>query len=168
MEMPIVNKIEKANIQQIDLIDFVAKSPILLFDLKPGLWQEMVIKEKEFRSFVKDTNWEDYKGKTVGITCSVDAIIPAWAYMLVSVELKKVNANIFYGNQQEVAAQLFFENLKNIDLGPLKDQRVMVKGCSNIPNPTKAYIEVTNILVPHVKSLMFGEPCSAVPVFKNK
>ncbi|MFD1551562.1 hypothetical protein DNU06_03345 [Putridiphycobacter roseus] len=168
MEMPIVNKIEKANIQQIDLIDFVAKSPILIFDLKPGLWQEMVIKEKEFRTFVKEINWEEFKGKTVGITCSVDAIIPAWAFMLVSVALKKVDANIYYGSQKEVEAELFFDNLKNMDLTDLKDQRVMVKGCSNIPNPTKAYIELTNLLVPHVKSLMFGEPCSAVPVFKNK
>ena len=167
MELPIENKIEKANIQQIDLKDFVVKESIHLFDLKDGLWQNMVVKEKEFRDFVKLTNWAAFENQIVGVLCSVDAIIPAWAYMLVTTQLNLVGAQVFFGNQKAVEEAKFFENLKNIDTFSLTDQRVMVKGCSDVPNPTRAYIELTNLLVPVVKSLMFGEPCSAVPVFKK-
>lgn len=167
MELPIENKIEKANIQQIDLKDFVVKESIHLFDLKDGLWQNMVVKEKEFRDFVKLTNWAAFENQIVGVHCSVDAIIPAWAYMLVTTQLNLVGAQVFFGNQKAVEEAKFFENLKNIDTFSLTDQRVMVKGCSDVPNPTRAYIELTNLLVPVVKSLMFGEPCSAVPVFKK-
>ncbi len=168
MELPIENKVEKANIQQIDLIDFVEPSPIHTFDLKEGLWQEMVIKEKEFRSFIKHTDWSVFQNQIVGIYCSVEAIIPSWAYMLVTTNLNDVGAKVFYGSKKEVEEACFFQNLHQMDLEPLTNERVMVKGCSNVPNPTRAYVELTNLLVPVVKSLMFGEPCSAVPVFKKK
>jgi hypothetical protein len=168
MEMPIENKVEKANIQQIDLKDYVEKRTILSFDLKGGLWEEMVVKEKEFRAFVKSTAWVDYENEIVAIYCSVDAIIPAWAYMLVTTELNAVGAKVYFGDFNTVEEARFFENLNQIDLEPLDNQRVMVKGCSSIPNPTRAYVELTNILVPVVKSLMFGEPCSAVPVYKKR
>ena len=168
MEMPIENKVEKANIQQIDLIDFVEKSPILMFDLKEGLWEEMVIKEKDFRNFIKQTDWSAYKDQLVGVFCSIEAIIPSWAYMLVTTHLNQVGATVFYGHQNDVEEACFFRNLNQMNLEPLSGERVMVKGCSNIPNPTRAYVELTNLLVPVVKSLMFGEPCSAVPVFKKK
>ncbi|MDX1349053.1 MAG: DUF2480 family protein [Putridiphycobacter sp.] len=168
MEMPFENKVEKANIQQIDLKDYVEKEIIMSFDLKGGLWQEMVVKEKVFRAFVKSTNWIDYKDAIVSLHCSIDAIIPAWAYMLVTSELNAVGATVYYGDLKTVEETRFFENLNKIDLAPLTNQRVMVKGCSSIPNPTRAYVELTNILVPVVKSLMFGEPCSAVPVYKKR
>jgi hypothetical protein len=168
MAEEIVNKIAKANILQIDLGDFVSKTQIVEFDLKAGLWQEMVIKEDLFRDFIKTTNWSNFESKTVAVFCSVDAIIPAWAFMLVTTELKKINSNIYFGTSSEVKANVFFENLSNINVAELTDQRVMVKGCSDIPNPNKAYVDLTNLLVPAVKSLMFGEPCSAVPVFKRK
>ncbi len=168
MDLPIENKIEKANIQQIDLFDYMPSAKILEFDMKQGLWQEQIIREKEFRQFIKAFDWEIYRDHTVSLFCSIDAIVPAWAYMLISTVLNQVNATVYHGDKNEVESMLFFKNLHQINLEPLQDQRVMVKGCSNIPNPTKAYIELTNILVPVVKSLMFGEPCSAVPVFKRK
>lgn len=168
MELPIENKIEKANIKQLDLIDFVEGTSIMSFDLKDGLWQEMVVKEKEFRLFIKETDWSAFEGQMVRLYCSVDAIIPAWAYMLATTELKKVKANVFFGTLDVVEETIFFYNLQAMDTEPLINQRVMVKGCSNIPNPTRAYVELTTILVPIVKSLMFGEPCSAVPVYKKR
>lgn len=168
MELPIENKVEKANIQQIDLKDFVAKTAVKSFDLKGGLWQDMVVKEKEFRDFIKGTDWSVFANENVAVHCSVDAIIPAWAYMLVATQLISEKANVYYGSHLEVEEALFFKNLNQIDLVELSNERVMVKGCSDIPNPTKAYIELTNLLVPVVKSLMFGEPCSAVPVYKKQ
>lgn len=168
MELPIENKVEKANIQQIDLKDFVSNDNIDVFDLKGGLWQEIVVKENEFRDFLKQTDWSVFQNKKVGVFCSIDAIIPAWAYMLVTTHLNSVNAEVFFGDKKAVEEAVFFENLQKIETDELTDQRVMVKGCSDVPNPTKAYIELTKILVPVVKSLMFGEPCSAVPVYKQK
>ncbi len=168
MEKDIVNKVAKANIVQIDLSDYLPKNNIVLFDIKQALWQQQIVKEKEFRSFVKNYDWSTFNNQTVGVFCSVDAIIPAWAFMLITSQLLSVNATVFYGNKNEVTTQLFFDNLSKIDTNKLKDAIVMVKGCSNIPNPTKAYIELTKLLIPVVKSLMFGEPCSAVPVFKAK
>ncbi|MFK8038753.1 MAG: DUF2480 family protein [Crocinitomicaceae bacterium] len=168
MELPIENKVEKANIKQIDLIDFVGNAPIYPFDLKGGLWQGMAVKEKEFRQFIKDTDWSNFANQLVTIYCSVDAIIPAWAYMLATTELNKVEAKVFFGDSSATQEAIFFQNLHQMDLSPFTDERVMVKGCSNIPNPTRAYVELTNILVPVVKSLMFGEPCSAVPVYKKR
>ena len=130
--------------------------------------EEANLKEDLFREFVKDTEWSNFDSKTVALFCSVDAIIPAWAFMLVATELKKVNSKIYFGSSTEVKSDVFFENLSNINITEFTDQRVMVKGCSDIPNPNKAYVDLTNLLVPAVKSLMFGEPCSAVPVFKRR
>lgn len=168
MDFPIENKVEKANIHQIDLMDYVHQGVIHEFDLKQALWQEAIIKEKEFRAFVKLFDWEQYRDQHVALYCSVDAIIPAWAFMVISTNLAAVNARVKQGTPEAVKADLFFENLNQMDVLSLADQRVMVKGCSNIPDPNKAYVTLTNLLIPHVKSLMFGEPCSAVPVYKKK
>jgi len=166
MSNEIINKVAKANIVQIDLSDYLPKNNIKSFDIKQALWQGLIVKEKEFRGFVKSFDWNIYDCQPVAIFCSIDAIIPAWAFMLITTELIKVNAIVFYGEIDEVKTQLFFNKLSKINTTELKDARVMVKGCSDIPNPTKAYVELTKKLVPVVKSLMFGEPCSAVPVFK--
>lgn len=168
MSEEIINKVAKANIIQIDLGDYHTKETIYEFDIKQALWQELVIKEDLFRDFIKTFDWPSLDSQYVALFCSVDAIIPAWAFMLITTELKKVNASIYFGDQQEVKRQLFFTNLQSIAVAELENQRVMVKGCSTIPNPNRAYVELTDLLVPKVKMLMFGEPCSAVPVFKRK
>lgn len=168
MSEEIINKVAKANIIQIDLGDYHTKETIHEFDIKQALWQELVIKEDLFRDFVKTFDWTALDSKYIALFCSVDAIIPAWAFMLITTELKKVNAAIYFGDKKEVQSQLFFTNLQSINVDELENQRVMVKGCSTIPNPNRAYVELTDLLVPKVKMLMFGEPCSAVPVFKRK
>jgi hypothetical protein len=167
MSDEIVNKVAGAQIEQIDLLDFTFKGELKAIDLKEQLWNELVLKEKEFRTWVKEHNWQQYSKKTVCIYCSNDAIIPAWAFMLVTAHLSDASS-IICGSPNEAKAELFFINLETWDTTDLKDKRVMVKGCSNIPNPNKAYVVLTKKLTPVVKSLMFGEPCSAVPVYKKK
>jgi len=167
MQDEIVNKVAKAQIEQIDLIDFTLKSTLVGIDIKNQLWNDLVLKEKDFRVWVKEHDWEQYQGKSVYIFCSSDAIIPAWAFMLLTTELKDAQ-NVYFGDEKEAKAQAFFENLDNWNVAELSDKRVMVKGCSDIPNPNRAYTVLTRKLVPVVKNLMFGEPCSAVPVFKKK
>ncbi len=168
MSKEIENKVANANIIQIDLSDFVSDQTIIEFDLKQTLWQEMVVKEDHFREYIKSFDWSLYLDQTVNVYCSIDAIIPAWAFMVVTTQLKNVNAQIHFGSLSEVREKLFFINLINLNVSKFEGQRVMVKGCSSIPNPNRAYLELTNLLVPSVKSLMFGEPCSAVPVFKRR
>jgi hypothetical protein len=163
----IVNKVAQAQIEQIDLMDFVGKENILEIDLKDQLWNELVLKEKEFRTWVKEHDWNQYNNAVVCIFCSNEAIIPAWAFMLVTTNLQNAKM-IVHGDKSDAEEEMFFNNLLNWDTSSLEDKRVMVKGCSSIPNPNKAYVELTKKLVPQVKSLMFGEPCSAVPVFKKR
>lgn len=167
MAEEIVNKVAQAQIEQIDLMDFVCKEEIKTIDLKEQLWNELVLKEKEFRAWVKEHNWEQYENHFVAVYCSNDAIIPAWAFMLVTAQLTTAKT-IYYGNRSAVEEQIFFENLRDWDVSYLAEKRAMVKGCSTIPNPSRAYVEFTKKLLPIVKSLMFGEPCSAVPVYKKK
>ena len=167
MAEEIVNKVASAQIEQIDLIDFTFKGTLLEIDLKDQLWNELVLKEKEFRVWVKEHDWTIYKNQAVAVYCSNDAIIPAWAFMLVTTNLSEAS-HIIYGSPNTAKTELFFNNLKKWNVDHLRNKRAMVKGCSNIPNPNKAYVELTKKLTPVVKSLMFGEPCSAVPVYKKK
>lgn len=167
MAEEIINKIALAQIEQIDLKDFLFKDEIQSIDLKDQLWNELVLKEKDFRAWVKGHDWDSYKNQTVCIFCSADAIIPAWAFMLVTAELKGAS-KVICGTIKEAQKQLFFESISNWEVSELKDKRVMVKGCSDIPEPNQAYVAFTAKLLPVVKSLMFGEPCSAVPVYKKK
>lgn len=167
MAEEIVNKVAGAQIEQIDLIDFTFKGEILAIDLKEQLWNELVLKEKEFRAWVKEHDWSKYANQTVTVYCSNDAIIPAWAFMLITAHLQDAS-QIICGSPAQAKSDLFFSNLENWDVQHLQDKRAMVKGCSNIPNPNKAYVELTKKLTPVVKSLMFGEPCSAVPVYKKR
>lgn len=167
MEGEIVNKIAQSGIEQIDLIDFVNREELIGIDVKGLLWNEFVLKEKEFRAWVKEHDWSTYVGKNVHLFCSNDAIVPAWAYMLLTTQLQEAKS-ILFGDKSVALEELFFQNLKSWDISHLVDKRVMVKGCSTIPNPHKAFVVLTHRLIPFVKSLMFGEPCSAVPVFKKK
>lgn len=167
MEGEIVNKVANAQIEQIDLLDFVDKNPLKSIDLKDLLWNELVLREKEFRTWIKDHDWDQYSNQNVQIYCSNDAVVPAWAYMLLVANLQNAK-NIVYGDDKQAKEELFFKALADWDITNLKDKILMVKGCSNIPNPTKAYIVLTQRIVPIAKNLMFGEPCSAVPVYKKK
>lgn len=167
MSDEIINKVAQAEIEQIDLLSFLPKNDFVSIDLKDQLWNELVLKEKEFRDWIKQNDWSAYSDKQVCVFCSNDAIIPAWAFMLATAELQLAK-KVFCGTIADAKEEAFFDNLKSWNVDSLKDKRVMVKGCSDIPNPNKAYVVLTQKLTPVVKSLMFGEPCSAVPVFKKR
>ena len=164
----IVNKVKESGLISIDLADYDPQAEIVTIDLSSQLWQGLVLKEKDFRQWIKENDWTQYAGKVVLITCSTDAIIPAWAYMLVGSVLKDIV--LFYANttKDEILKQLIIREIEKTEVAKIKDERVIVKGCSKIPFPDFAMLELTKYLLPHVKSLMFGEPCSTVPIYKKK
>ncbi|MCH2233306.1 MAG: DUF2480 family protein [Crocinitomicaceae bacterium] len=168
MAEEIVNRVAQSGIEQIDLKSFLFSGDWAEIDMKDRLWNGLVLKEKDFREWVKEHNWDQYENSKVFMYCSEDAIIPSWAYMLITSKLENAEGVYFSASKVNAIEEDFFNNIQQWDTEELKDKIVMIKGCSDIPNPQKAYVEVTKKLQPVVKSLMFGEPCSAVPVYKRK
>lgn len=168
MSNEIINKVASSGLITIDLEEYYPKGERLLFDIKPWLFQELILKEKDFRDFIKQHNWEQYKDKFVAVTCTADAIVPTWAYMLISIALEPYAKKVVFGTLETLEAILFHDALKQINPEAFKDQRVVVKGCGNLPVTTNAYLELANSLRPYVKSMMYGEPCSTVPLYKAK
>ncbi|MEM6526433.1 MAG: DUF2480 family protein [Bacteroidota bacterium] len=163
--MEIVNKVALSPLVTIDLEEYYHHGERLVFDIKDWLFQEMILKERDFRAYVREHDWSQYLGKNVALMCSVDVIIPAWAYMLITSRLKEAN-KVVLGNLQQLELSLFEEALNKIDLNELKDSKVVIKGCGDLPVPDAAYVQITQLLTPVVSSLMYGEPCSTVPVYK--
>ncbi|WMJ71560.1 DUF2480 family protein [Cytophagaceae bacterium ABcell3] len=163
----IVNRVEQSGIITLDLGEFYHPGERVVYDIKDNLFQELILREKDFRQFIKTNDWEVYKGKNVAIICSVDAIVPAWAYMLLASKLNQFAHKVVFGGLDHLEQALFHEQLLKINTNEFVDKRVVVKGCGDLPVPVFAYVEVTNLLTPVVKSLMFGEPCSTVPVYKK-
>jgi uncharacterized protein DUF2480 len=168
MSEEIINKVAQSGLMTIDLESYFPKESVVVFDLKPLLFMEMIIKEKDFRASLQTTDWARYSGQAVTVTCSADAIIPMWAYMLVVTYLQPVAKEVLFGTQEEATRQLFQRNLENIDANEFRDQRIVVKGCGDLDVGPAAYLEITKKLRPVVKSIMYGEPCSTVPIFKKK
>lgn len=168
MEEEIINKVAQSALVTLDPADFYPEEEIAVFDLKDYLFMEQILKEKDYREAMKNLNWNIYQDKTVAITCSVDAIIPLWAYMLAVSYLQPVAKEIFFGNKDEVLNKLFLKNIQQINAGDFLDKRVVIKGCGDKKIPETVFVELTRILRPVVKSIMYGEPCSTVPVFKRK
>ena len=166
MENEIVNKVANSGLITIDLEEYYPKGERVLFDIKPLLFQELILKEKDFREFVKQHNWSAYQDKYVAITCTADAIVPTWAYMLVSLALEPYAKKIVFGTLETLEALLFEEALKAINYKELTDKRVVIKGCGNLPVSTHAYVQLAAALRPYAKSVMYGEPCSTVPLYK--
>lgn len=168
MEAPIVNKIAASGIITLDLTEYIpAKEQILDFDLKPFLFREMILREKDFREALQQHDWKMYKDKYAAVFCSADAIIPLWAYMLVASYLEPVVKDVYFGNAAEMKNYLVTARLQQIDPQEYADKRVVVKGCGDVSIPEAAYITITKKLRPVVKSLMYGEPCSTVPIYKS-
>jgi hypothetical protein len=163
-----VNKIAESGLITIDLETWYPKEEILVLDLKDYLFMGMIVKEKEFREALKKTDWEVYTNKMVSVICSADAIIPSWAFMLVASYLQPVCKELALATPEEMRKQIFLRNLQAINPADYKDQRVIIKGCGDTPIGDFAYLEATKILRPVVRSLMYGEPCSTVPVFKRQ
>ena len=164
----IVNRVDASGLITLNLEDFYPKETTRIFDLKDYLFRGLIIKEKEFREALKNTNWQEFKNVNVAVTCSTDAIIPVWAYMLVATYLQPVAANIVLGNEEKLIETILLKNISAIDPTVYKDKRVVVKGCGDVDIAESAYLAITALLLPQVKSIMYGEPCSTVPVYKKK
>ncbi|MEQ6121784.1 DUF2480 family protein [Reichenbachiella sp. MALMAid0571] len=166
MEGEIVNRVANSSLTNFDLEDYYDKGERVVYDIKENLFNGFVLKEKDFRAFVKENDWSAYQDKNVAIICSTDAIVPTWAYMLLVSALDPFAKNVIYGSLEKLEQYLFQDALSKIDLKEFEDARVIIKGCGRYPVPEFAYVEITRLLKPVAKSIMYGEACSAVPVFK--
>ncbi len=164
----IINRVEKSPLITIDLEEFYPKGKRVFFDLKDFLFEGLLLKEKEFRTELKNHDWSQYKDCYVALGCSTDAIVPAWAYLLVTTYLQPYSKKIVQGDISEIDKVLYLAILNQWDVSEFKDKKVIIKGCSKVPVPEEAYIELTQKLMPLVQSLMYGEACSTVPLFKKK
>ncbi|HVE60909.1 MAG TPA: DUF2480 family protein [Chitinophagaceae bacterium] len=164
----IVNKVASSGLLSLDLEKYLPEGEIMTFDLKDYLFMGLILKEKDFREALKNKDWEEYRDKYVSVVCTADAIIPIWAYMLITTYLQPVAKDVFVGNEAEMYKYIFLQNIEAINPTDYQDQRVVVKGCGDIAIDNYAYAAVTKKLLPAVKSIMYGEPCSTVPVFKKK
>jgi hypothetical protein len=168
MNETLVNKVTDSGLVSLDPADFYPSETIKLFDLKDHLFMGLILKEKDFRAALQNTDWQQYKDIAVGILCSTDAIIPLWAYMLVASSLEPVASFIMKGNEEQVRESLFLRNISAMSPENYIDQRIVVKGCGEKAIPESVYVALTHLLRPFAKSIFFGEPCSTVPVFKKK
>jgi hypothetical protein len=164
----IINKVAQSGLLNLDLEDYYPREEIIVFDLKPLLFMEMILKEKDFRAALQSIDWSSYQDKILAVTCTADAIIPAWAYMLVAVAAEPYAKNIVFGNRQTALQQALLTNLRSIDINQFTDKRVIVKGCGDLSIEGFAYMEIARLLRPVVKSILYGEACSNVPVYKKK
>jgi hypothetical protein len=163
----IVNKVSESGLITLDLDQYYPRDEVVLFDLKDYLFMGLILKEKDFREALKNLDWEVYRNKYVGVTCSADAIIPPWAYMLAASYLQPVARDVMMGDEKEVHKTIFIRNIQSIAVNEFAGQRVVVKGCGETPIGEYAYMEITKRLRPVVKTIMYGEPCSTVPIFKK-
>lgn len=167
VEEAIVNRVANSGLVSLDLEDFYHAGERVIYDLKDNLFMGLILKEKDFREFLKIHDWSQYTGKNVAITCTEDAIVPTWAYMLVALHLES-HANMFvFGNLEDLERKIYEEALSKINYAEYEGKRVVVKGCSKVAVPVAAYVEISRRLKPYVQSLMFGEPCSTVPLYKK-
>lgn len=162
----ITNKVANSGIVTIDLEEYYVPGERVLFDIKPLLFHELILKEKELREHIKNTDWTTYKDKLVAITCTADAIVPTWAYMLLTLALQPYAKKIVFGDLDLLENVLFEEKLKDLNLEQFRDARIVIKGCGEKNIPINTYVHLTALLKPLVKSIMYGEPCSTVPLYK--
>lgn len=168
MEGEIINRVAQSGLITLDLEDHYHQGERVVYDIKDNLYMGMILKEKDFRAFIKEHDWAQYTGKNVAITCSEDAIVPTWAYMLLTLQLEPYANMVVFGGLEDLENKLYEEVFDSMDFEQYKDTRIVVKGCSKHKIPTAVYIEFTRRLRPLVKSLMFGEACSTVPLYKQK
>lgn len=168
MAKEIINKIANSKLITIDLEDYYPKGKRILFDIKDWLYEELVLREKDFRELVKNHDWSQYKSSYIALTCSVDAVIPSWAYLLLTTELNNFSKIVVVGNLELLETVIYNEIITNLDITLYQDKRLIIKGCSSKPIPQSAYTLLISKIQPISKSIMFGEACSTVPLFKNK
>lgn len=168
MEEQIINRVTNSALVSLDLADFIPEGERVVFDIKNFLFQGLILREKEFRSALKELDWSVYGKKHVAVHCSADAIVPTWAYMLVLTRLSEVANTVVKGTLDDLEKKLFTDELDKKEWSKLQNAKVVVKGCSDLTDPDFSFFEATKRLIPWVSSLMYGEPCSTVPVFKKK
>ena len=168
MTKEIINRVANSNLVTIDLTDYAPKETITILDIKDFLFEGIFLKEKEFRISLKEFDFSAYTNKTVALNCSTDAIVPMWAFMLITSYLNNIASEIHFGTKEEVFQKKFSENIDSFDASEFEGKKIIVKGCGQIPLTEALYIAITKKLQNTVNSLMFGEACSAVPVFKKK
>ena len=168
MSDQIINKVASSALVSLDLEEYYPREEVIGFDLKPLLFMELILKEKEFRQSLLEIDWQKFSGKIVAVYCSTDAIIPIWAYMLVASFLQPLATDVIFGTEEKAKEAVLIKNIAAINPTTFQDQRVVVKGCGELPIGESACLEITKTLRPVAKSIMYGEPCSTVPIFKKK
>jgi hypothetical protein len=163
----LINKVAQSALVTFNLEELIHPGERVVYDIKDNLFMGLILKEKDFRAFIKENDWSVYTGKNVAIINSADAIVPTWAYMLLATKLQAYAHRYVFGNLEALEQVLFQEALSKINPEDYRDAKVVVKGCGNIPVPTFAYVEVMQTLLPVVSSIMYGEPCSTVPLYKR-
>src|ERR1022692_211005 len=168
MENEIINKVAESGLISIDLEELYIPGERTLFDLKGWLFEKLILKEKDFRDQIKNHDWSQYQNKLVALTCTADAIVPTWAFMLIATKLEPFAKKIMFGDLKKLEEGLFHEQIQTLNLENYRNQRIVIKGCSKVEVPASAYVEITALLRPVAKSIMYGEPCSTVPIYKSK
>jgi hypothetical protein len=163
----LINKVAQSGLITLNLEEYYPAEAVVLFDLKPYLYMELILKEKDFREALKATDWSVYVNKIVALTCTADAIIPVWAWMLAASNLQPVAKDVIMGDEKTALTQHIIRSIASINMEPFAGQRIVVKGCGDKEIDAAVYIEITRLLRPHVQSIMYGEPCSTVPVYKK-
>lgn len=168
MSDEIINRVASSALITFNLEEYYHLGERVVYDIRQNLFQDLILKEKDFRAFVKENDWQKYEGKNIAITCSSDAVIPTWAYMLLATKISPYANMVVFGNLEALEQALYQQVLDKIDLEQFRDQRIVVKGCSKVDVPVFAYVETIRLLQPLAKSIMYGEPCSTVPIYKVK
>lgn len=163
----IENRVAKSPLITINLEDYFHPGERVTYDIADNLFQSLILREADFRAFVKEHDWPQYQGKNVNLICSADAIVPTWAYMLLTTKLEEVAHMVVMGDKDVLEYALYQEALSKIDLKSFQDKPIVIKGCGDLPVPEAAYVELTRLIKPFAKSIMYGEPCSTVPLYKK-
>ena len=163
----IINKVALSGIITIDLEEFYPQGNRAVLDIKEHLFQDLILKEKDFREFIKNEDWSKYTDKFVALICSADAVVPTWAYMLLAIKLEPYVKKVVFGDLETLETILYNDILNKLNFDEYKDARVVIKGCGHLPVPKAAYVEITRLLRPIAKSVMYGEACSMVPLYKQ-
>lgn len=163
----VINKVAQSALVTLNLEELIHPGERIIYDIKENLFHGLMLREKDFREFIKTNDWSQYTGKNVAIICSSDAIVPTWAYMLLAIKLQPFAHKYVFGNLEALEQELFQEAITKVDAEEYRDAKLVIKGCGNIPVPTYAYVKIMEKLLPVASSIMYGEPCSTVPLYKK-
>lgn len=168
MENPLINRVAASGLMTIKLEEFFPEFPVKKMDLKDYLFQGLILREKDFREALNQHDWEQYRDAILLVGCSTDAIIPLWAYMLITAYAQPLVKDVYFGEEKDYYQSYFSKSIAALDAESYQNERIVIKGCSDRPIPVSAYMELTAKLRPVAKSIFFGEPCSTVPIYKRK